>query len=158
MTLPRLTPNQREVTLRLCSMARVGVKPDGEDRWVYDKDLGQRAALAHVYDKGYADRTLKHGPLGGERWYYRPTAEGWNVYAAYVERLNDGARAARLPTSMIDARIDRARRRGRIVRVYVGEHEYRGVPGPVERGDDGKLVLVFGQRRLLLNEISRVTD
>lgn len=153
MAAPRLTPNQRDVLVRLCRWAG---EPPG--RWTLDRDLGQRSALEHLWSKGYADRERRYGPRGGEHLYYRPTEEGWAVFVRQRDRLHLAER--KMTTGEIDSRLIDARDNGKIVRVYVGENmaEFRGIPGEVERDEAGALRLRFGARRLLLSAIREVTD
>lgn len=159
MPTARLTKHQKETLLRLCRAANLTYTPR-PGRWILDKDCGGPAALEHLYFKGYAEREIRIGPRGGERCYYRPSETGWAVRDRHFIKVAeaDGAAEREMPLHEIDTRLIEARKSGAVVRVFAGPTgEFRGVPGPVERDDNGSLRLVLGQRKILLGAIRKVT-
>ena len=164
MTTVRLTSNQRDRLLRLGRVSRI---PGTSGRWILDTDCGGPAALAHLYRKGYVDRSTTIGPRGGEKLFYRPSQLGWETIERVLAKRAEGvltseerAAAGLQSKSEIDTALITARQNGLVVRVYVGETVYfRGVPGQVYRKDDmrAKLMLPIGQREIPLDSITRVT-
>ena len=67
---PRLTPHQRRTLECLKRLSNSPLYSD--DGWVSWNDCGSRAALDHLFRKGYVNRIVKIGPRGGEHPYYRP--------------------------------------------------------------------------------------
>lgn len=140
----RLTPHQKYALARLTAMS------GGEGHWVRATDAGCVGGLRRSWVKGHLARKVERGPRGGEHVFYRPIRFG-----------EEGARAAdvfeRMPTGEIDSRLIEARENGEVVLCYFGPGVYyRGVPGEVERGDDGVLRLHLGQRQIALKGILRV--
>jgi hypothetical protein len=73
MAKARLTRHQREVYDSLLRRSRYD-KASGQWTWVRLEDIGSKAGLDHLVDKGYALRDFTVGPRGGRHFVYRPAA------------------------------------------------------------------------------------
>lgn len=157
MTKVRLTPNQRDRLLRL---GRASFIPGTSGRWILDRHCGGPAALAHLYQKGFADRSLQFGPRGGDLNYYRPSQLGWEEIERLKAKTSGQRVTAGLPSAgEVDTALIHARDSGEVVRVITATGEYRGVPGQVHRAGDpytSELVVPIGQREIPLAEVLRV--